>query len=143
MVANLFGKETGSAPPVTMEAVQQLVADEILASIVPGAGGVEERLQLAKKLSGNNSYEVLKQVTERFQEMMKAQGGNLKRQAEYGGVDTSKMPDYTKHSADEGKKPIDNKGAYQLYVQHWNAAKNNPALQKKLTDRAREMGIVK
>jgi len=33
--------------------------------------------------------------------------------------------------------------AYQLYVQHWNAAKNNPALQKKLTDRAREMGIVK
>ena len=143
MVANLFGKETGSAPPVTMEAVQQLVADEILASIVPGAGGVEERLQLAKKLSGNNSYEVLKQVTERFQEMMKAQGGNLKRQAEYGGVDTSKMPDYTKHSADEGKTPIDNKGAYQLYVQHWNAAKNNPALQKKLTDRAREMGIVK
>ena len=143
MVANLFGKETGSAPPVTMEAVQQLVADEILASIVPGAGGVEERLQLAKKLSGNNSYEVLKQVTERFQEMMRAQGGNLKRQAEYGGVDTSKMPDYTKHSADEGKTPVDNKGAYQLYVQHWNAAKNNPALQKKLTDRAREMGIVK
>ena len=143
MVANLFGKETGSAPPVTMEAVQQLVADEILASIVPGAGGVEERLQLAKKLSGNNSYEVLKQVTERFQEMMKAQGGNLKRQAEYGGVDTSKMPDYTKHSADEGKNPTGNQGAYQLYVQHWNAAKNNPALQKKLTDRAREMGIVK
>jgi len=33
--------------------------------------------------------------------------------------------------------------AYQLYVQHWNAAKNNPALQKQLTDRAREMGIVK
>jgi len=44
---------------------------------------------------------------------------------------------------DEGKTPTDNKGAYQLYVQHWNAAKNNPALQKKLTDRAREMGIVK
>ena len=44
---------------------------------------------------------------------------------------------------DEGKKPTDNQGAYQLYVQHWNAAKNNPALQKKLTDRAREMGIVK
>ena len=55
----------------------------------------------------------------------------------------SLIPDYTKHSADEGKKPTDNKGAYQLYVQHWNAAKNNPALQKKLTDRAREMGIVK
>ena len=44
---------------------------------------------------------------------------------------------------DEGKTPTGNQGAYQLYVQHWNAAKNNPALQKKLTDRAREMGIVK
>jgi hypothetical protein len=44
---------------------------------------------------------------------------------------------------DEGKTSTDNKRAYQLYVQHWNAAKNNPALQKQLTDRAREMGIVK
>lgn len=150
MVANLFGKETGSAPPVTMEAVQQLVADEILASIVPGAGGVEERLQLAKKLSGNNSYEVLKQVTERFQEMMKAQGGNLKRQAEYGGVDTSKMPDYTKHSADEGKKPTGNQvkqpqTPYEWYVLHWNDAqkKGDKVRMQKLTEEARRMGIAK
>lgn len=150
MVANLFGKETGSAPPVTMEAVQQLVADEILASIVPGAGGVEERLQLAKKLSGNNSYDVLKQVTERFQEMMKAQAGNLKRQAEYGGVDTSKMPDYTKHSADEGKKPTGNQvkqpqTPYEWYVLHWNDAqkKGDKVRMQKLTEEARRMGIAK
>lgn len=44
---------------------------------------------------------------------------------------------------DEGKTTTSNQSAYQLYVQHWNAAKNNPALQKQLTDRAREMGIVK
>lgn len=150
MVANLFGKETGSAPPVTMEAVQQLVADEILASIVPGAGGVEERLQLAKKLSGNNSYDVLKQVTERFQEMMKAQAGNLKRQAEYGGVDTSKMFDYTKHSADEGKKPTGNQvkqpqTPYEWYVLHWNDAqkKGDKVRMQKLTEEARRMGIAK
>jgi len=150
MVANLFGKETGSAPPVTMEAVQQLVADEILASIVPGAGGVEERLQLAKKLSGNSSYEVLKQVTERFQEMMRAQGGNLKRQAEYGGVDTSKMPDYTKHSADEGKKPTGNQvkqpqTPYEWYVLHWNDAqkKGDKVRMQRLTEEAKKMGIAK
>ena len=96
-VANLFGKETGYAPPITFEAVQQLVADEILASIVPGAGGVEERLQLAKKLTGNTSYAVLTEVIGRFQEMMAAQGSNLRKQAEYGGVDVSKMPDYAAH----------------------------------------------
>ena len=96
-VANLFGKETGYAPPITFEAVQQLVADEILASIVPGAGGVEERLRLAKKLTGNMSYAVLIEVTGRFQEMMAVQGSNLRKQAEYGGVDVSKMPDYAAH----------------------------------------------
>jgi hypothetical protein len=51
--------------------------------------------------------------------------------------------DATPLTKDEGKTSTDNKRAYQLYVQHWNAAKNNPALQKQLTDRAREMGIVK
>ena len=44
------------------------------------------------------------------------------------------------HKVDDARPPNE---AYQLYVQHWNAAKNNPALQKQLTDRAREMGIVK
>ena len=112
-IANIFGKETGYAPPITMEAVQQLVADEILASIVPGAGGVEERLQLAKKLSGNNSYDVLKQVTERFQEMMRAQGSNLKKQAEYGGVDVSKMPDYAAHD-DSGHGGGGDKDPYKI-----------------------------
>lgn len=59
----------------------------------------------------------------------------LIQQMKSAGIPTTK--------ADEGKKPTGNQGSYQLYVQHWNAAKNNPALQKKLTDRAREMGIVK
>lgn len=45
------------------------------------------------------------------------------------------------HKVDEARPP--NEEAYQLYVQHWNNAKNNPALQKQLTDRARKMGIVK
>ena len=49
-----------------------------------------------------------------------------------GGSDSNKQ-----------QTPTDNQSAYQLYVQHWNAAKNNPALQKQLTDRAREMGIAK
>ena len=44
------------------------------------------------------------------------------------------------HKVDDARPPNE---AYKLYVQHWNAAKNNPALQKQLTDRAREMGIVK
>lgn len=33
--------------------------------------------------------------------------------------------------------------AYEWYVYRWNNAKNNPALQKKLTEEARKMGIAK
>ena len=40
----------------------------------------------------------------------------------------------------QGKQP---QTAYEWYVYRWNNAKNNPALQKKLTEEARKMGIVK
>jgi hypothetical protein len=59
----------------------------------------------------------------------------LIKQMKSAGVSTKKE--------DESKNSTSNQSAYQLYVQHWNNAKNNPALQKQLTDRAREMGIVK
>ena len=41
---------------------------------------------------------------------------------------------------DEGKQP---QTAHEWYVYRWNNAKNNPALQKKLTEEARRMGIAK
>jgi hypothetical protein len=40
----------------------------------------------------------------------------------------------------QGKQP---QTAYEWYVYRWNNAKNNPALQKKLTEEARRMGIAK
>jgi hypothetical protein len=40
----------------------------------------------------------------------------------------------------QGKQP---QTAHEWYVYRWNNAKNNPALQKKLTEEARRMGIAK
>ncbi len=140
---NLWKKQTGQSAVTNFEAAKGIVAKEIMKAIVTGGGGVEEREELSRLLDAAKSPEQLRGVVDTYYELMKAQKENLIIQRDAAGLPRSSLPDYTKHSADEGKKPTGNQGAYQLYVQHWNAAKNNPALQKKLTDRAREMGIVK
>ena len=140
---NLWEKQTGQSAVTNFEAAKGIVAKEIMKAIVTGGGGVEERQELSKLLDAAKSPEQLRGVVDTYYELMKAQQENLIIQRDAAGLPRSSLPDYTKHSADEGKKPTGNQGTYQLYVQHWNAAKNNPALQKQLTDRAREMGIVK
>jgi len=140
---NLWEKQTGQSAVTNFEAAKGIVAKEIMKSIVTGGGGVEERQELSRLMDAAKSPEQLRGVVNTYYELMNAQKENLIIQRDAAGLPRSSLPDYTKHSADEGKKPTGNQGAYQLYVQHWNAAKNNPALQKKLTDRAREMGIVK
>ena len=140
---NIWEKQTGQSAVTNFEAAKGIVAKEIMKSIVTGGGGVEERQELSRLMDAAKSPEQLRGVVDTYYELMKAQQENLIIQRDAAGLPRSSLPDYTKHSADEGKKPTGNQGAYQLYVQHWNAAKNNPALQKKLTDRAREMGIVK
>ena len=140
---NIWEKQTGQTAVTNFDAAKGIVAKEIMKSIVTGGGGVEERQELSKLMDKAQSPEQLRGVVDTYYELMKAQQENLIIQRDAAGLSRSSLPDYTKHSADEGKKPTGNQGAYQLYVQHWNAAKNNPALQKKLTDRAREMGIVK
>ena len=140
---NIWEKQTGQSAVTNFEAAKGVVAKEIMKSIVTGGGGVEERQELSHLMDAAKSPEQLKGVVDTYYELMNAQKENLIIQRDAAGLPRSSLPDYTKHSADEGKPPTGNQGAYQLYVQHWNAAKNNPALQKKLTDRAREMGIVK
>lgn len=140
---NIWEKQTGQSAVTNFEAAKGIVAKEIMKSIVTGGGGVEERQELSHLMDAAKSPEQLKGVVDTYYELMNAQKENLIIQRDAAGLPRSSLPDYTKHSADEVKKPTGNQGAYQLYVQHWNAAKNNPALQKKLTDRAREMGIVK
>jgi len=140
---NIWEKQTGQSAVTNFEAAKGIVAKEIMKSIVTGGGGVEERQELSRLMDAAKSPEQLRGVVDTYYELMNAQKENLIIQRDAAGLPRSSLPDYTKHSADEGKKPTGNQGAYQLYVQHWNAAKNNPALQKKLTDRAREMGIVK
>ena len=89
-------------------------------------------------------------MVDTYYELMKAQKENLIIQRDAAGLPRSSLPDYTKHSADEGKNPTGNQvkqpqTPYEWYVLHWNDAqkKGDKVRMQKLTEEARRMGIAK
>ncbi len=147
---NLWEKQTGQTAVTNFDAAKGIVAKEIMKSIVTGGGGVEERQELSKLLDAAKSPEQLRGVVDTYYELMKAQQENLIIQRDAAGLPRSSLPDYTKHSADEGKKPTGNQvkqpqTPYEWYVLHWNDAqkKGDKVRMQKLTEEARRMGIAK
>ena len=147
---NLWKKQTGQTAVTNFDAAKGIVAKEIMKSIVTGGGGVEERQELSKLMDKAQSPEQLRGVVDTYYELMKAQQENLIIQRDAAGLSRSSLPDYTKHSADEGKKPTGNQvkqpqTPYEWYVLHWNDAqkKGDKVRMQKLTEEARRMGIAK
>ena len=147
---NLWEKQTGQSAVTNFEAAKGIVAKEIMKSIVTGGGGVEERQELSRLMDAAKSPEQLRGVVDTYYELMKAQKENLIIQRDAAGLPRSSLPDYTKHSADEGKPPTDNQvkqpqTPYEWYVLHWNDAqkKGDKVRMQKLTEEARRMGIAK
>ena len=147
---NLWEKQTGQSAVTNFEAAKGIVAKEIMKAIVTGGGGVEERQELSRLLDAAKSPEQLRGVVDTYYELMKAQQENLIIQRDAAGLPRSSLPDYTKHSADEGKKPTGNQvkqpqTPYEWYVLHWNDAqkKGDKVRMQKLTEEARRMGIAK
>ena len=101
---NIWKKQTGQSAVTNFEAAKGIVAKEIMKSIVTGGGGVEERQELSRLMDAAKSPEQLRCVVDTYYELMKAQQENLIIQRDAAGLSRSSLPDYTKHSADEGKK---------------------------------------
>ena len=147
---NLWEKQTGQSAVTNFEAAKGIVAKEIMKSIVTGGGGVEERQELSRLMDAAKSPEQLRGVVNTYYELMNAQKENLIIQRDAAGLPRSSLPDYTKHSADEGKKPTGNQvkqpqTPYEWYVLHWNEAqkKGDKVRMQKLTEEAKKMGIAK
>jgi hypothetical protein len=147
---NLWEKQTGQSAVTNFEAAKGIVAKEIMKSIVTGGGGVEERQELSRLMDAAKSPEQLRGVVDTYYDLMKAQQENLIIQRDAAGLSRSSLPDYTKHSADEGKKPTGNQGKqpqtpYEWYVLHWNDAqkKGDKVRMQRLTEEAKKMGIAK
>ena len=147
---NIWKKQTGQSAVTNFDAAKGIVAKEIMKSIVTGGGGVEERQELSHLMDAAKSPEQLKGVVDTYYELMNAQKENLIIQRDATGLPRSSLPDYTKHSADEGKKPTGNQvkqpqTPYEWYVLHWNDAqkKGDKVRMQRLTEEAKKMGIAK
>ena len=147
---NIWEKQTGQIAVTNFEAAKGIVAKEIMKAIVTGGGGVEERQELSRLMDAAKSPEQLKGVVDTYYELMNAQKENLIIQRDAAGLPRSSLPDYTKHSADEGKKPTGNQGKQpqtprEWYEYHWYEAqkKGDKVRMQKLTEEARRMGIAK
>lgn len=147
---NLWEKQTGQSAVTNFDAAKGIVAKEIMKSIVTGGGGVEERQELSRLMDAAKSPQQLRGVVDTYYELMKAQQENLIIQRDAAGLPRSSLPDYTKHSADEGKKPTGNQvkqpqTPYEWYVLHWNDAqkKGDKVRMQRLTEEAKKMGIAK
>jgi hypothetical protein len=149
--ANQFRVQTGSAPEATFDAIKGVIGSEIMKSIVPGGGGVVEREEVRETLSRGYAPQQFMSVLNGYRALMQEQYDNMHQDYKRMGLPEKQWPTYKTHDekkADEGKKPTGNQGKqpqtpHEWYVYRWNNAKNNPALQKKLTEEARRMGIAK
>ena len=73
-IGNIYAKQTGSAAPTNFDTAKQIVAQEVVKSIVPGGGGVTERQELAKQILSASSPEQLAGFIDTSHKLM---GGQL------------------------------------------------------------------
>jgi hypothetical protein len=76
---NQYGYNVGDDKTAAATALSHLVGTEVQKAVAGGLGGVEERQDLFKQLSPNQSPAVLKRVVGEYQGLMAAQAAGLKQ----------------------------------------------------------------
>ena len=73
-------RETGKSAPTDFNAVRELVADEIVAAVVPGVGALADRKALKDTIVSKSSPEQLQGVVKYYKELLGGQLGGLETQ---------------------------------------------------------------
>ena len=73
-------RETGKSAPTDFNAVRELVADEIVAAVVPGVGALADRKALKDTIVSKSSPEQLQGVIKQYKELLGGQLGGLETQ---------------------------------------------------------------
>lgn len=73
-------RETGKAAPTNFNAVKELVADEIVAAVVPGVGALADRRALKDTIMAKSSPAQLQGVIKQYKELLGGQLGGLEQQ---------------------------------------------------------------
>jgi hypothetical protein len=97
---NTIQTQFGKAAPNTFDGIKSLVADEVVKSIVPGAGGEAERMQLAEKIKAASSPDQLRDLIGAFKELGGRQLYDLKLR--YNNGTYGKRSDFEEKLSKEG-----------------------------------------
>ena len=73
-------RETGKSAPTDFNAVRELVADEIVAAVVPGVGALADRKALKETILSRSSPEQLQGAVKYYKELLGGQLGGLEKQ---------------------------------------------------------------
>ena len=73
-------RETGKPAPTNFNAVKELVADEIVAAVVPGVGSLADRKALKDTIMAKSSPAQLQGVIKQYKELLGGQLGGLEQQ---------------------------------------------------------------
>jgi len=73
-------RETGKTAPTDFNAVRELVADEIVAAVVPGVGALADRKALKDTIMAKSSPAQLQGVIKQYKELLGGQLGGLEQQ---------------------------------------------------------------
>jgi hypothetical protein len=73
-------RETGKSAPTDFNAVRELVADEIVAAVVPGVGALADRKALKDTILAKSSPEQLQGAVKYYKELLGGQLGGLEKQ---------------------------------------------------------------
>lgn len=123
-VAQFIQTQTGKPAPATFNAVKEILADEIVASVVPGTGALADRVALKKTILAASSPEQLKSVVSAYKELIGGQLNGLEQQYKAGTNRTDFKTRYLTSGAIQSLTPATPAAA--------NVDASNPLMQLKL-----------
>jgi len=104
-VSQYIQTQTGKPAPGNFNAVKEILADEIVASVVPGTGALADRVALKKTILAASSPEQLKGIVANYKELIGGQLNGLEKQYSAGTGRSDFKSRYLTPAAAQGLSP--------------------------------------
>lgn len=104
-VSQYIQTQTGKPAPGNFNAVKEILADEIIAAVVPGVGALADRVALKKTILAASSPEQLKGIVANYKELIGGQLNGLEKQYSAGTGRTDFKSRYLTPAAVQGLMP--------------------------------------
>lgn len=104
-VSQFIQTQTGKPAPTSFNAVKEILADEIVASVVPGVGALADRQAIKRTILASSSPEQLKGIVANYKELIGGQLNGLETQYKAGTGRSDFKSRYLTSAAAQGLAP--------------------------------------